>query len=84
MTLKQLTTRIQRKGYRVSERTIKYYSEIGLIPKSTGCCPKCGEQIDLHFSNSRFTEESFKVLVKIFELKGRGYKLKEIKEEVAS
>lgn len=74
ISINDLVKELIGKGYKIRPRTIKYYIEQGLMPEPK----KQGgyrEGVRLVFPDK---EEALARLVKIFELKGRGFKLSEI------
>jgi len=76
VSINELVKQLINKGYKTTPRAIKYYIEQGLMPKPE----KRGgyrEGVRLVFPDK---EEALARLFKIFELKGRGFKLSEIEE----
>ncbi len=77
ITVKEITDELRSLGIRTSEDTLKYYLGLGLLPKPD----KEGgfrEGVRLVFPDR---EEALSFARRIYELKGLGYKLSEIKEE---
>jgi DNA-binding transcriptional MerR regulator len=75
-SLNDLAKELKYKGYKVTPRTIKYYIEVGLLPKPT----KQGgyrEGVRLVYADK---EAVLARLINICQFKGRGYKLAEIAE----
>ncbi len=75
-TIREIVDDLVGEGYRITARTVKYYIDAGLIPapdKEGGY----KEGVRLVFKNGKIAKERIK---RIYELKGRGYKLSEISE----
>lgn len=75
ITISALAEKMDAKGYKVTPTTIKYYVSEGLLPPTD----KMGgyrEGVKSFFDNE---EEVVERLTKIFQLKGRGFKLAEIR-----
>ena len=78
MTIQELVERMISKGFKVTPRTIKFYIERGLLPEPT----KRGgyqEGVRLIFDDP---EKALERLHLIFALKGKGYKLSDIRAEI--
>ncbi|MDQ5987908.1 MAG: hypothetical protein CSYNP_03656 [Syntrophus sp. SKADARSKE-3] len=76
LTTKQLAEELKSRGYRIAERTIKLYHSNGLLPEAT----KKGEY--MKGVSLVFPDEALDDLLRIFELKGRGFPLKDIKKDL--
>ena len=75
-TIPDLVERMTADGYKLTARKIKYYIEIGLLRKPLKVAAY-RKGVHFEYPNEEYIIERLK---RIFELKGRGYKLKEIKE----
>ncbi len=78
VTINDIVDEMTSKGYKITNRTIKYYLERNLLPQPE----KQGgyrEGVKLVFPDK---EEVLARLYRIFELKGRGYTLSEIKKTI--
>ncbi len=75
-TIREIVDDLVMEGYRITARTVKYYIDAGLIPipdKEGGY----KEGVRLVFKNGKVAKDRIK---RIYELKGKGYKLSEISE----
>ena len=80
VTIREVVQTMVSRGYKVSERTLKYYCDLGLLPepgKEGGY--KSGVRLVFPDEDAVLSQ-----LAKIFELKGRGFKLSEIRESFAN
>jgi len=78
MTIQELVERMTSAGFKITPRTVKFYIERGLLPepvKRGGY----GEGVRLVFEDP---EKAVERLQFIFSLKGRGFKLSEIRSEI--
>ena len=78
ISINELTGEMIDRGYKITPRTIRHYIEKGLLPKVR----KQGgykEGVRLVFEDK---EKALDTLVKIYSLKGKGYKLSDIKKEM--
>lgn len=78
LTIKEVVEKMRADGYKLTENTLKYYLSKDLLPepKKIG---KYGKGVKLVF---REENEILSRLRKIFELKGKGYKLSDISKEI--
>ncbi len=75
VTIDELVGELANRGYRITHRAVKYYLDLGLLPqpdKRGGY----GQGVRLVFPDKGVVLAK---LLRIFELKGRGYKLSEIR-----
>jgi len=77
ITFEDLQKRLTQAGYKVTVRALKYWVQEGLMPEPTGKKGGYREGVRLVFEDAKDAEAT---ALKIFEFKGRGFTLAEIKK----
>ncbi len=75
-TIKDIVNELTDKGYRTNEANLRYYHSLGLLPESEKVGIYQGG-VSLIFPDK---DRAINTVLRIFEFKGRGYKLSEIGE----
>jgi DNA-binding transcriptional MerR regulator len=80
MFITDIVDRLTQEGFKITPRTIKFYIERGLLPEPM---KRGGYQEGVRLAyKAEDSEKIMEILYLIFSLKGRGYKLADIKSEV--
>jgi DNA-binding transcriptional MerR regulator len=79
LSIDELVHHVERKGYKITPYGVKYYIREGLLPRPIKRSGGYKEGVRLIFPDAR---EALTQFERIFELKGWGYKLAEIKKVI--